>query len=144
MTLPSKTTTDSWIALARAYGAVLTRVEQALSDNDLPPLVWYDVLLELERAGKAGLRQNELEKALLLKQYNVSRLVDRIEAKGHLTRQPHPKDGRAKRLSITPSGEHLRRAMWKVYGSELQGAIGDRLTDADNAAIGNLLRKIRE
>ena len=60
MKLPSKLTTESWIALARAYGAILTRVEHALSEKGLPPLVWYDVLLELERAGDTGLRQNEL------------------------------------------------------------------------------------
>ena len=144
MTRPSKLTTAGWIALARAYGAVLTGVEQALSQKGLPPLIWYDVLLELERAGDAGLRQNDLEKALLLKQYNVSRLVDRIEAKGHLTRRPHPEDGRARRLSITPSGKDLLRTMWKVYGPELQAAIGDKLTDADSAALVNLLRKIRE
>ena len=54
--------------MTRAIEAVEARLKAA----DLPPLGWYDVLLELEKAGEAGLRPFELQARLLLPQYGVS------------------------------------------------------------------------
>ena len=73
---------QAWARLLKAERLALARVETALKQAGLPPLAWYDVLLELERAGEAGLRPFELERALLLAQYNLSRLLDRIERGG--------------------------------------------------------------
>ena len=63
----------------KAQQIALASVEQSLRSAELPQLVWYDALLELERAGKQGLRPFELERQMLLAQYNLSRLIDRIE-----------------------------------------------------------------
>ena len=79
-------------------------VESALKDAGLPPLVWYDVLLELERAGEAGVRPFELERAMLLAQYNLSRLLERIEKESYIERRTCPDDGRGQLLRITESG----------------------------------------
>ena len=89
MTYPTDETVQTWIRLIRAYNQSMSEIEQALSDSDFPPLSWYDMLLELERAGNKGLRQYELERALLLKQYSVSRLVEKIEKKKYL-KKPTP------------------------------------------------------
>ena len=64
----SKPVVLAWARLMKAQRVALARVEAGLKRAGLPPLAWYDVLLELERAGKAGLRPFELERALLLEQ----------------------------------------------------------------------------
>ena len=53
-------------------------VEAAVKAKGYPPLAWYDVLLELSREGGRRLRPVELEKELLVAQYNLSRLLDRM------------------------------------------------------------------
>ncbi len=65
-------------------------MEGALKAEGLPPLEWYDVLLELERGGP--MRPRDLQAHLLLAQYNLSRLLDRIEAAGLVERRPCPDD----------------------------------------------------
>ena len=50
-----------WTGLARAQSRIQTEIETALKTAGLPPLAWYDVLLELERHDEHGLRPMELE-----------------------------------------------------------------------------------
>jgi DNA-binding MarR family transcriptional regulator len=47
-----------------------------------------------------------------LTQYNVRRLVDRLEREGLVERHQCELDGRDKVLVITAKGRALRRAMW--------------------------------
>ncbi|MHA1546375.1 MAG: MarR family transcriptional regulator, partial [Alphaproteobacteria bacterium] len=81
--MPSDETVRAWTAMVRAQQTVLGAVEADLSKAGFPPLGWYDVLLELRRAGQ-GMRPVELEKTLLIAQYNLSRLVARLEKAGYL------------------------------------------------------------
>src|SRR4029453_8038156 len=85
---PAEATIRAWARLMKAQRQALGSIEGALKAARLPPLAWYDVLLETERAGKDGLRPFELERAMLLAQYNLSRLVDRMAAAGYLERRP--------------------------------------------------------
>jgi DNA-binding MarR family transcriptional regulator len=142
MTMPSEITVQTWIWLVRAYGAAISDIEQALIDKGLPPLSWYDVLLELERAEDTGMRQFELEQALLLKQYSVSRLVERIGKEGYLRREPCISDGRGKRLMLTGSGKELRQRMWLIYGPKMQEVVGQKLTQNQCTELGGLLEKL--
>ncbi len=120
-----------WIGLAKAHKAALATIESRLKQADMPPLEWYDVLLELERAGATGARAFELREKLLLPQYGLSRLLARIENAGYITRRPCEDDGRGQRLFITPSGKAIRKAIWAVYGKAIKQAIGGRLIQSD-------------
>jgi hypothetical protein len=44
------TETSAWTGLVRTQQFLINRVEKELRENGLPPLSWYDVLWELERA----------------------------------------------------------------------------------------------
>lgn len=142
MTHPSDLTVETWTLLIRAYGRAMSIVEQALKENGLPQLAWYDVLLELDRAGAAGMRPYELEKALLLPQYGISRLVERIRKDGYLKRDQCTDDRRGQRLVITESGEQLRRKMWKVYGQAIEDAVGKKLTPEQKHGLAELLPRL--
>src|SRR6266566_841845 len=75
---PSDAVIRAWTRLIRAQQAALSAVEADLKTAGFPPLAWYDVLLELSRAEGEGLRPFALEQELLLAQYNLSRLLDRL------------------------------------------------------------------
>src|SRR5690606_5806708 len=91
---PSDSVIRAWARLERAHRATQSTVETRLKRAGLPPLAWYDALLELERADPRGLRPFELQKEMLFAQYNLSRLVDRLEAAGHVARSASEADGR--------------------------------------------------
>ena len=125
---PGKTTIRAWARLMTAQQLALSSIERDLKAAGLPSLVWYDVLLELDRAPAQGLRPFELERKMLLAQYNLSRLADRIEAAGYVAREACEEDARGHRIVITERGRTLRRAMWPIYARAIEAAVGRHLT----------------
>lgn len=142
MDKPSETTVRAWARLVTASQVVLSAVEADLKAAGFPPLAWYDLLLELERAGGTGLRPFELERKTLLVQYNLSRLVERLAKAGYLARRPCPEDGRGSLLTITRSGRTLLRRMWPAYGAAIEAHVGRRLPQQEADQLGRLLGKL--
>jgi DNA-binding MarR family transcriptional regulator len=130
----------AWSRLLRAHKAALGAVEAALKAAGLPPLEWYDVLLELDRG--AALRPRDLQGRLVLAQYNLSRLLDRMVAAGLVTRLPCPQDGRGHLVELTPEGRALRAEMWPVYAEAIETAVGARLSQEEAAALADLLGRL--
>src|SRR5712671_6567658 len=85
--LPSEAIVTAWTMLNRAQRLTLDRIESEVKAAGLPPLVWYDALLELWRAEGRRLRQVDLEHRMLFRQYGVSRLVGRLEQEGLVRRE---------------------------------------------------------
>ena len=127
----------------RAHEAALGCVERALKAEGLPPLAWYDVLVELERAGDdCGMRPFALERALSMPQYGLSRLVARLEEAGLVSRCGCPGDGRGQLVAITDAGRAMRRRMRPVYAAALDAALGSRLSPAESEGLAELLGRL--
>src|SRR3954463_14482799 len=139
---PSEETVTAWSRLVRAEQIVLGHIEAELKAAGLPPLSWYDVLLELARAENGKLRPLELERRTLLAQYNASRLIDRMEKAGLVERLPHPEDGRGQLVAITAEGRALQKRIWKVYGPAIARHVGQKLRIAEAAELARLLEKL--
>jgi DNA-binding MarR family transcriptional regulator len=139
---PRETAIRVWARLTRAQQIALVAIERALKSAKLPPLAWYDALLELERAGEKGLRPYELEREMLLAQYNLSRLIDRIECAGYVERRPCDDDGRRQVVVITAAGREIRKRMWAVYQPAIQRAVGDHLSAPQVRTLDALLGKL--
>jgi DNA-binding MarR family transcriptional regulator len=140
---PSETVVRAWARLIKAQRQALAAVEKALSAAKLPPLAWYDVLLELERAG-GKLRPFELERAMLLAQYNLSRLVDRLEKAGYVERRACANDRRGQVIVITKVGRDMRQRMWSIYGPAVQAAVGNSLSAKQVGTLSTLLGALIE
>jgi DNA-binding MarR family transcriptional regulator len=136
---PSSAITRAWIRLMRTQQIVLAAIEQDFKTADLPPLSWYDVLLELERASGGKLRPYEIEERTLLAQHNLSRLLDRMEKAGLVYREVFSEDGRGRWIVITEAGSAMRNRMWLVYATALQRHLGDKLDDAQANQLAGLL-----
>src|SRR5436305_5768834 len=122
---PSEAVTEAWARLIRARETVVGAVERDLKAAGLAPLSWYDVLLELSRAPEGRLRPFEIEKETLLAQYNLSRLLDRLQKEGLIRREPCDEDGRGQWVVITEKGRALQARTWKVYARAIQEHVGD-------------------
>ena len=139
---PSKAVVSAWMRLMRAQQSALLKIERALREAGLPSLSWYDVLLELDRAGDKGLRPVELEGQMLIAQSNISRLIDRIEAAGYVERRPCDDDARGQMVVITPAGRDLRKRMWPSYAAAIQSAIGAHVSEREASSLSALLAKL--
>ena len=86
-----------------------------------------------------GLRPFELERAMLLAQYNLSRLIDRIERAGLVERRACEDDGRGQLVAITEHGKAIRLKMWPVYAQAIEATVGKRLSAKQAKALDGLL-----
>ena len=75
-------------------------------------------------------------------QYNVSRLVDRLEASGYAVRRPHPQDGRGQVLQITDAGTDLIKRMWNVYGRAITAKFALKLERGEAGKLSELLQRL--
>jgi DNA-binding MarR family transcriptional regulator len=141
-TPPDRESVLAWARLFRAYKLLLEQAELDLKKAGLPPLSWYDVLLEVHDAPGQRIRQFELGQKVLLPKYNLSRLLDRLQNEALLNREACAEDKRGAVITLTPGGRRLLKRMWAVYGSTIRERFEARLSDADVAALGGTLTKL--
>lgn len=137
---PTETEISAWARLVRVSQALVAAVESDLKRAGLPPLAWYDALLELRRAGPDGLRPRELQQKMLLAQSNLSRLVDRLERAGLAERRPCAEDARGQVVRATDAGRAMLRRIWPVYRRAIAERFARRLAPGEAEALFGLLR----
>jgi len=142
MQRPSEAVVRAWAGLVRAQRAATSGIEADLKEAGFPPLSWYDVLYVLRRARGGRLTPRELECEMLLEQYNLSRLLDRMEAEGLVRRIPYPGDKRRQLVEITAQGRRKQKRMWLVYAAAIQRHIGARITEKEGEALAEILPRL--
>jgi DNA-binding MarR family transcriptional regulator len=132
-----------WRALLTVHADFTDRIDAALREAGVIPLRWYDALFALYEAPGRRLRLAELARAALLSRSGLSRLVDRLEAAGLLTREPSKDDARGAYAVLTRDGLQALRRCWRVYGQQIDRLLGRRLPPAParrvKAQLGRLL-----
>ncbi|MBB3019078.1 DNA-binding MarR family transcriptional regulator [Microvirga lupini] len=139
---PSASVIRAWGRLIRAERTVVGRIEAELKSAGFPSLHWYDVLLELKRGPEGRLTPREIEEAVLFEQYNLSRLLDRMEKEGLVRRIPFPGDKRRQLIEITEEGKALQWRMWSVYAAAINRFISAKLTDNEAGQLSALMLKL--
>jgi DNA-binding MarR family transcriptional regulator len=87
------------------------------------------------------MRQTGVQDRTQLAQYNVCRLVDRLEREKLVERHQCRLDGRNNVLLITAKGRALRRAMWPVYAAAIEAHFGAHLSEREAEHLARLLAK---
>jgi len=131
----------AWSLFLGAHALALRAVETRLKAAGQPPLGWYDVLWELDRAG-GGLRIGELGERLVIEPYNMTRLVDRLEKEKLLKRERAEDDGRGALVALTARGAELRRRMWPHYRKAIEEVFAGALGEKDAEAMTRALKKV--
>lgn len=86
-----------------------------------------------------GITPSELSRWMAAPPTSVSSYVKRLEARGHLTRRPHPDDRRSYRIQLTAAGKRTHRSAEKLFGPVRERII-EALGDQDGAVREALLR----
>lgn len=140
---PCAATCEAWKELERAGRQVREAIEHELKIAGLPALAWYEVLAALAAEPSGALLQVRIEERLELAQYNLSRLIDRLEGAGLVARKPCTVDGRRIVVVITDTGRALAAEMRPVHERAVQRHIGTRLAPTEAHALAALLAKLR-
>lgn len=132
---------ESWESLFRAQVGVMRRLRQDPVFRELP-IGEYDVLFNLGRCPTGWTRLNELNHHLLISQPSLSRMVDRLEAKGLVRRRPAETDQRGVELALTDEGRALQRRIGSAHVHRIQEVLAPVLDPAEMAQLKALTDKI--
>lgn len=127
--------------ISRLSREIERRLERVYAASGLEP-GWHDVLATLRRAGPPyRLRPTDFATSLMLTSSGTTKRLDRLEAAGHITRQPDPTDRRGVLITLSPKGRRLiDRATGKHMANEQHILSG--LTTAERRQLADLLRKL--
>ncbi len=110
-------------ALARSVNKM---AEETFAPSGLAPTYAY-LLMSIEE--EPGITPSTLSDRLHLEPSTVSRLLERIEAKNYISRQP---EGRCVKIHLTESGiqcEQQVRELWKTLKDQYDEVLGKLLAD---------------
>ncbi|GIG29347.1 MarR family winged helix-turn-helix transcriptional regulator [Cellulomonas marina] len=137
-------------AVAAAAWESLFRAQVALMRRFTREDVWgplsvqeYDVLFALSRAEGRTLRLRDIHEHGLLTQPSVSRLVDRLERRGWVTRGPVAGDARGVAVTLTDAGLELQREVGRRHVRSIQRLVGGALDRDELLQLQDLTQRLR-
>lgn len=131
----------AWESLFRAQHEVLHEISGDFCEDDLTQAE-YDVLLTVTRGDDHAARLRDVTANMLISQPSVSRLVDRMVARGLISKCPDPQDGRGAIVRATDIGLAAFRRVATTHGRSIAERMSV-LTDAELAQLQALTSKLR-
>ena len=129
------TATEVWGLLRMLFGQQRRRFLIAASELDLHP-AQAGALLQLA----TPLPMHELADMLACDNSNVTGLVDRLEARGLVTRKPSAEDRRVKHVVLTAAGRRMRSRVLDRVGEPAAGL--SRLSGPEQRQLRDMLRRV--
>jgi DNA-binding MarR family transcriptional regulator len=128
--------------MLRAHAELVRELDAELAREHDMPLSSYEVLLFLNDSAEGRMRMSELADSALLSRSGLTRLVDRLERQGLLTRERCESDARGWFAEITPEG---RRAFGEARKTHLDGVrrvFLDHFSRDELRTLGGLWQKL--
>jgi DNA-binding MarR family transcriptional regulator len=130
---------EAWELLRQLLAQQRRRFIAAASELDLHP-AQAGALLQMEPEEPRPM--HELAALLACDNSNVTGLIDRLEARGLVARQPYEQDRRVKHVVLTSRGEALRDQLLAQVGEPLSGL--ERLSADEQRQLRDLLARVLE
>jgi DNA-binding MarR family transcriptional regulator len=142
--LPTATELDAWRSFLRAHARLTRVLETELVAEHPITLGAYDVLVQLAEAPGRRLRMAELADAVLLSRSGVTRLVDRLEVAGMVTRERFDGDGRGVVAVITTKGIDTLRSAARTHLAGVVRHFVESMDPEELAAFGELSSRLAD
>jgi DNA-binding MarR family transcriptional regulator len=134
----------AWSELHRADSLLRAELSRRLEALAQTTLLEHEAVHRLVIAPGRRLTMYELADALLVSPSGVTRLIDRLEARGWVARRVAPHDRRVVRAELTREGAAAFAHMGPVFAAAFEERFGGLLDDADVAALRRVLGKLLE
>ncbi len=127
--------------LVRFETEVWNTIDARLTDECGVSLGTFNALLVISETPNC--RVNDLAAALSITVGGASQAVDRIEARGLLTRVPNPANRRSSLLRLTPRGHASLQTASSTFDRELATLLAAPLTDPERDRFAKSLSTLR-
>lgn len=126
-------------SLALIYNVITDEMTTYLDDFALTPGK-FNILLAVKQDGQEGISQVEVSKRIIVTPSNMTKLIDKLQTDGLVTRSALEGDRRVNILKITTKGVKLLDSVWEGYNSRLKNLIAS-LNNNEQKAVSSLLVK---
>lgn len=126
---------QGWRTLAALHGLIESELERALGGEIGLSVVEYTVLDALNRQDGWHMRMQQLARAAALSPSATTRLVNRLEDRGLLTRILCADDRRGIYTELTPKGRDLYGQARPVHDETLERVLADATTTPELAPV---------
>ena len=133
---------EAWRGILFAHARVLRGLEADLLEQHDLPVTWFDVMGRLRQASGQRLRMHELEERSVFTRSGLTRLVDRIEEAGFVSRERTLEDRRGVYVAITQAGINKLDEVWPDHIVSIQKHFGQYLDRKDTEALQAATKKI--
>lgn len=133
---------DAWESLFRAQHEVFDEISTDFDGKELTQDE-YDVLLTVTRSPEMTARLRDITRLALVSQPSVSRLVDRMVARGLVTKRGDPDDRRGSLVTATAEGARAFHDLATRHAVTVAKRMSV-LTDDELALLRDLTTKLRQ
>ena len=133
----------AWGGFLRTHAELVRELDRELEAVHGLPLTQYEVLLHLEAAPEHRLRMSELARSVLLSQSGVTRLVDRLEARGLVERAPCAEDRRVLWAQLTDEGRKRLEAARPTHLAGVRARFVGHFDDDELRAFAEAWERLR-
>ncbi len=132
---------EAWESLFRAQHEVFAEISCDFGDTGLSQAE-YDVLLTVTRGAEMTARLRDVTANMLISQPSVSRLVERMAARGLISKCADPDDGRGALVHATDEGAAAFRHVALAHARSIAERMS-QLDDDELAQLRDLTAKLR-
>jgi DNA-binding MarR family transcriptional regulator len=131
----------AWRGLIRLREAVMREIDRRLLRDSALSLADYGVLITLVTAPDLRLRMSSLGAQRMLTPSGITRVVNRLEERGFVHREPDPADGRAALAVLTRPGLEALRQAQVIHHATVRELYLGRLTPNELDRLARLFEK---
>jgi DNA-binding MarR family transcriptional regulator len=130
-----------WLRLLTCTTMIEGEIRRRLRDRFDVTLPRFDLMAQLEKAPE-GMTLSDLSKRMMVSNGNLTGLVERLVASGHLDRRTSKTDRRAQVIRLTPLGEREFRTMAAAHEDWIASLFGG-LAKSEQEELMRLLAKTK-
>jgi DNA-binding MarR family transcriptional regulator len=133
---------SAWRGLLRVHASLSKAPDAELEAEHGLPLSSYEVLMYLSDADQQRMRMCDLASSVILSRSGLTRLVDRLERDGLLTRESCASDARGAFAKLTPAGRERLQAARATHLAGVRALFLDHFSPQELAQLAGFWERV--
>jgi len=126
-------------SMALLYNVIGSDIANYLKEYNLS-IGKLNILVAIKHHGSDnGIRQVEISQHLIVTPSNMTKMIDKLEKEGLVTRSALAGDRRVNMVKVTKKGSNLLDSMWDGYTDKLREVVGHLKEDKQKKLAGLLI-----
>lgn len=131
-----------WLMFLRSHASLMRKMEAELQQVHGMSLTWLDALVQLSLEEGKRMTHTRLSERMLVSRGGVTRLVDRMEKAGLVTRRASETDRRTSYVVMTEKGAEALKAMLPTQEESVVRNFIRHLRQEDTLVVRNFLARV--